>query len=268
MNSSMDDLRRSSLAIRAQLAVPFARLAVARDPATKPLRRALAATIAGRVSAAERVWIERIEARRASLGSDEGSTGPVFDPGTEGKKGIFSTDRTDTTIAAAATMMSLSPPWCVFVMRLVRELEPASCLELGSGFGISAAYEAAALRLNGKGTLTTMEGSESMAAHASETLNSLGLKEARLSVGPLADTLPEEVERSRPIDFAFIDAEHQADATLAHFHALLPGAAEGAVLVFDDVNWDEMSAAYAEIGRHERVRASITAGRLGVTLLR
>ena len=34
-------------------------------------------------------------------------------------------------------------------MRTVRELSPSACLELGAGFGISAAYQGAALELNG-----------------------------------------------------------------------------------------------------------------------
>ena len=267
VNATLGNLSRSPLGVRAQLSAPLARLAATRDPAARPLRRALATSLAGRVPADEREWISRIEARREALAADEAATGPAFDPGTEGRPGLFSGGG-ETTVAAAATMMSLSPPWCTFLMRLVRELQPESSLELGSGFGVSAAYQSAALRLNGSGRLTTMEGSESMASHARETLDSLGFEDTRMRVGPIAETLPEEVERARPIDYAFVDAEHQASATLEHFHVLIPGLAERAVLVFDDVNWDEMKPAYAEIGRHERVATSVAAGRLGLVLIR
>ena len=47
-------------------------------------------------------------------------------------------------------------------MRIVRELSPRACLELGAGYGISAAYQGAALELNGSGTLTTMERIEAL----------------------------------------------------------------------------------------------------------
>ena len=268
VNAALGNLMRSPLGVRAQLSPSLARLTAARDPATRPLRRALATTMANRVPAAERAWIERIEARRESLAADDESTGGAFDPGTKGRDGLFSGGDETTTVAAAATMLSLSRPWCTFLMRMIRELRPASCLELGSGFGVSAAYQAAALELNGAGRLTTMEGAESMATHARETLDSLGLGSTGLVVGPLAETLPAEAERARPIDFAFIDAEHQAAATLEHFRTMAPALAAGAVLVFDDVNWDEMKPAFAEIGRDERVAASYAAGRLGLVLVR
>ena len=44
-------------------------------------------------------------------------------------------------------------------MRLVRELRPHSCLELGTGVGVSAGYQAAAMELNGVGRLLTLDGS-------------------------------------------------------------------------------------------------------------
>ena len=267
VNAVLGNLRRSPLGVRALLSAPLARLATERDPAARPLRRALATTMAGRIPAAERAWIRRIEARRAELGTDAAATGPAFDPGTEGRDGLFSRGGR-TTVSSAATMMSLSPPWCTLLMRMVRELRPSNCLELGSGFGVSAAYQAAALELNGAGTLTTLEGSESMAAHARATLDSLGLGETGLRVGAIAQTLPAEVDPARPVDYAFIDAEHQAAATLEHFDTLLPGLADGAVLVFDDVNWDEMKPAFAAIGRHERVAVALAVGRLGLALIR
>ena len=268
MNAALGNLLRSPAGVRAQLSVPLARVAATRAPAAAAVRRALATTVAGRAPAAERAWAERIEARRAALATDAAPSAGAFDPGTSGREGLFSGGG-EATVADAATMMSLRPQWCVLLMRIVRELRPASCLELGAGFGISAAYQAAALRLNREGRLTTLEGSEAMAAHARETLGSLGLEEeAGVLVGAIADILPAEVERARPVDFAFVDAEHQASATLESFHALLPGLADGAVLVFDDVRWDEMRAAFARIGDHERVAAAVSAGRLGLVLVR
>jgi predicted O-methyltransferase YrrM len=267
VNAALGNLLRSPAGVRAQLSVPLARLATARGPAASPVRRAVATTVAGRVPPAERAWAERIEARRRALAADAAPSAGAYDPGTSGSEGLFSGGG-ETTVASAATMMSLRPQWCLLLMRIVRELRPASCLELGAGFGVSAAYQAAALRLNGGGSLTTLEGSEAMAEHARKTFGSLGLEEARVRVGPIAATLPEEVERARPVDFAFVDAEHQASATLEAFHALLPGLAGGAVLVFDDVRWEEMRTAFGRIGAHERVASALAAGRLGLALMR
>ena len=268
MNAALGNLMRSRIGVRAQLSAPLARLAAERNPAARPLRRALAITLADRISTPERAWIDRIEARRGRLLADREATAGAFDPGTQGRDGLFSGGGGETTVGAAAEMMSLSRPWCTLLMRIVRELRPTSCVELGSGLGISGAYQAAALELNGAGRLVTMEGSEPMAAIARETFDSLGLGSIGLVVGPLATTLPEQVELAQPIDFAFVDAEHQAAATLEYFRTLLPGLAGGAVLVFDDVNWDEMKPAFAVIGRDERVATSLSVGRLGLVLIR
>jgi predicted O-methyltransferase YrrM len=267
VNATIDRLRGSELAVRARMAGPLARVTAGRSPSADALERALKTTLLGRIPAAERAWIERIEARRSELSADHSATGSVFDPGTEGPEGLFTNERPATTVAAGATMMSLSPPWCVFLMRLVRELGPVSCLELGAGFGISSSYQAAALELNGAGRLTSLEGAVEWAELAATTHGELGLERVEMRVGPIAETLGPEVERARPIDYAFIDAEHQAEATLQHFETLLPGLAGGAYVVFDDVNWAEMRAAHDEISRHERVSASVVVGRLGVTVV-
>ena len=152
-------------------------------------------------------------------------------------------------------------------MRFVRELQPRTCLELGTGFGISAAYQAAALELNGAGRLTTLEGSAEWGERARRSLAELGLASVDLTAGPIAETLPGEAERLAPLDYVYIDAEHQGQATLDHFATLEPHLADGAVVVFDDVNWAEMREAHAEIAGRPRVAASLAIGRLGFTFV-
>ena len=75
---------------------------------------------AGSAAPAERAWIERIEARRAELAASE--------------------------VSQFAQWASIAPVWGRLLMRTVRELQPRTCLELGAGFGISAAYQGAALK--------------------------------------------------------------------------------------------------------------------------
>ena len=170
-------------------------------------------------------------------------------------------------VGAASAMLSLPPAWCALLMRLVRELEPRSCLELGTGAGISTAYQAAALALNGSGTLQTLEGSPDWARRAGANLSALGLDDVGIVVGTITETLPAAVERGRPIDFAYIDAEHETEPAVAQFERILPGLSPGAVLVFDDVDWSQMRAAYERIRRHPRVAAAVGVGRLGLAVV-
>jgi predicted O-methyltransferase YrrM len=257
----------SSLGARARMAAALARLSLA-GPAARPLRRALRATLLGRLSSDERAWSERIEARRAQLIQTGAETGmPAFRQHASGG-GEFEMSDPQTTLGFAAVVMSLTPEWCLLLMRLVRELAPRSCLELGTGFGISTAYQAAALTMNGSGRLTTLEGSAAWADLAIRGLAELDLQ-ARVSgrVGPLAETLAAEAERRAPVDFVFVDAEHEVQPTLEHFEAMLPHLAERAVLVFDDVDWPGVRAAHDRIAGHESVTESLRLGRLGVTVV-
>jgi predicted O-methyltransferase YrrM len=249
------------------MAPALARLARSRDRAGVALRRAVATTLLGRVAPEEVEWINEIEAARTELLANGTPTAPAFDPGVEGPKGRFTMVRQQTTVGVAAEFISLPPTWCLFMMRLIRELSPQSCLELGTGVGISTAYQAAALELNGTGNLTTLEGSSAWAELARKSLAGLGLRRVNIRVGPIAETLPQEVERGGPFDFVFIDAEHQADATLDQFRTMLPGLADEAMLAFDDVDWPEMKRAHAEIARQKLVSRSVSLGRLGVSVI-
>jgi predicted O-methyltransferase YrrM len=267
VTATLDQVRASPVGTRARMTIPLARLAASSDPGAAPLRRALRTTLLGRVPAAERRWADRIEARRRELLADRATTGPSFDPGTAGPHGRVAMGHRPTTVGVACEFMSLSAPWCLLLMRLVRERSPRSCLELGTGLGISAAYQAAALELNGHGTLMTLEGSRPWAELAEEGLAALGLERATVRVGPIGERLAGELDRPEPLDLAFIDAEHQADSTLGQFTAMLPRLAPRALVIVDDVHWPAMKRAQAAIGRHARVSTSVSVGRLGISVI-
>jgi predicted O-methyltransferase YrrM len=153
-------------------------------------------------------------------------------------------------------------------MRLVRELRPQSCLELGTGIGISASYEAAAMDLNGVGRLITLDGSAEWAAVAEEGLSSLRLGRVEFTVGPIAGTLPDALARAEPVDYAFVDAEHTEEATMGYFESIVPHMSPQGAMVFDDIPWNrEMRRAWRRIARDERVCAAFALGRMGVAVI-
>jgi predicted O-methyltransferase YrrM len=228
---------------RGLMAASLPRLAARRDPACRALFRALWTTAAGRIPEEERLWIGRVEARRAELASADATP--------------------------FVRWMSIAPVWGRFLMRTVRELAPRSCLELGTGFGISAAYQAAALELNGAGTLTTVERDEGLGGVAEEGFARLGLQRRVELSHVLADTsLRGVLEAIRPIDYAFLDADHTESATLAHFRTLLPHLRDGALVVLDDVNWsDGMRRAWKSIAANERVSTALRLRRMGIIVI-
>jgi predicted O-methyltransferase YrrM len=224
------------------------RLASKRDPAADPLTRALRAIMLGRVPPEERAWIERIEARRTSLLPGDAPAG---------------VPRPEQFVC-----LSLPRQWCLLLMRIIREASPSSCLELGTGLGISTAYQAAALQLNGVGELTSLDSSAPLARTAAEGLADMGLDTATTRVGIIQTILPDEIERSGSFDFVFIDAEHEAAPTLDYFHTLLPNLTGGAIVVLDDVNWSPMSPVLPAIRSYEYVSTCLQMDRIGVAIVR
>jgi predicted O-methyltransferase YrrM len=159
--------------------------------------------------------------------------------------------------------------WALVLFKIIRKLSPRSCVELGSCVGISAAYQASALRLNGQGTLVTLEGSPEIAAIARETLEGFDLGNASVVTGPFHRTLREVLERAGAVDFFFNDGHHDHDAVMRYFNEAMPHLADGAVMVFDDISWSAgMRRAWAEIEDDDRVAASIDLHTVGMALLR
>ena len=252
-------------AYRALMAASVPRLAARRERPSRALARALSTTALGRSSAQERAWAARIEARRQRLIS----AGEVIRPAIlDAARGLASeAPEPEVPISTASLWMSLPAQLCVFLMRLIRELRPRSCLELGTGFGISTAYQAASLELNGAGTLTTFEYAPEIAEIAGQGLSELGLaSRVEVNVGAIDDLLSEALEGIAPVEYAFVDADHTEEATIREFEAMLPHLAEEALVVFDDINWTEagMTRAWDRIRRHGRVSAALPLRRLGV----
>ena len=253
---------------RALMLSRLPRLARKRDPTSRALVRALRTTALGRTPCDEREWIGRIEARRRELAADETAVPPGFKPGSKGGAAAawFAPIEGPVPIWGISVLFSIPSAWGVFQMRLVRELAPKSCLELGTGLGLSAAYQAAALELNGAGMLTTLEGAHAWGAVAEQGLSTLGLDgRAEVRLGPIDDTLAQVLERIAPIDYAFLDAEHTEEATLEHFDMLLPHVSVGGLVVLDDITFSiGMWRAWNAIRGRERVSTSLALGRMGV----
>lgn len=218
----------------------------------------------------EKMWIDKIEAMRDELCKsseeltmmDYGAVSPRLDLTTEE---MYRGRIMRTTVGELCRNSSQAAEWGLLLFKLVRKLRPDVCLELGTCLGISASYLSAALVLNNRGKLITLEGAETLASLAKHNLNNMGLDVATICVGRFQDNLNGILTSHSPINFAFIDGHHNEHATLTYFEQILPYLSLESVLVFDDIYWSEgMARAWNKVQTHRQVYLSVDLGNVGI----
>lgn len=176
----------------------------------------------------------------------------------------------EQSIEGVSDICKASTPrfWATFLFKLIRNLKPVSCIELGTCLGISASYQAAALKINGKGDLFTLEGSPEIAKIAGETLSILGMENISIIIGPFFMTLKNVLKTAKPIDLFFNDGHHDHDAVIQYFNEAYQYLSNEAVIIFDDISWSEgMRTAWEEITKDIRVIATVDLHLMGIALV-
>lgn len=245
---------QSRSGLRALMAFAVPRAALHRGEPHRAIARTARTIALDRIPPDEREWRTRIGAYKESLQTREEAARP-FEP------------TLPDTIGHAAFSISMTPAWGEFLMRLVRESGPHRCLELGTGVGVSTAYQAAAMNLNGDGRLVTLEGSAEYASAAERGLGELGLNGVEFAVGPIMDLLPSAVTSIAPIEYALIDAEHTEKATMDYFEGVIGHMVPGGIMVFDDIPWSrELRRTWRRIAKDRRIAGAYALGRVGVAV--
>jgi predicted O-methyltransferase YrrM len=240
------------------------------DGTAQAIGRSLRSVLRPAFTPEEQAWIDRLERLRAELNAstkqiirmDYGAGNPCSPRTAEAmRQGVEVTD----TLAHLSRAVSKPPFWCTVLFQLIRTLRPKSCIEMGTAVGISTAYQAAALKLNGEGTLTTLEGAGTLAEIARTNLGQLGLDTVEIVVGRFQDTLADVLRRQQPVDYVFVDGHHDGPATVAYFEQLVPSLTGTAVLVFDDITWSAgMTRAWRTIAGDRRLGVAVDLGPVGV----
>ncbi len=229
------------------------------------LRDALERGWRGRLDAEEQAWVTRIEALRERV---DRSTEIIRTTGPE-----WSADPADGRIIEVplghlSRTASKRPLSARVLFSLIRAVQPSNCLELGSCVGISAAYQAAALTMNGTGRLVSFEASRERIDTADRHLRELGLDNVQLVPGRFQDTLDDALHAlPGPVDYAFIDGHHSEAATVEYFREILPFAAPSAIFVFDDIHWSPgMERAWETLASDDAVAIAVDVRDMGIAV--
>lgn len=207
-------------------------------------------------------WSDRIEViRNELLSSDE----PLVDGHFSGP-GIY--DGGSKTIKECCGV-SKPPRAALFLYCLAKSLKTKRVLELGTNLGISASYLASGMKNNHEGgRLVTCESSPYRQRIAKQVHEKLGLNNIQYVLGLFSETLDRALEDCGEIDFAFIDGHHQYQPTLDYLNRIIPRAAAGCVILFDDIRWsDGMKQAWDEIRVDKRFCTVVDLETVGLCVL-
>lgn len=236
------------------------------------LAEALKVMLSGEFSPQQREWINQIEAVRGALEAnpreivvdDFGSLPPGHKLVRERPLG----GRTSVRKVADVAQSCPQRYWCWMLFELVNRFRPAVAVELGTGLGISAAYMAAAMRLNHYGHLYTLEGADTLVELAQHNLTELELPNVDIILGRFQETLERQMRRVSPVDLVFFDGHFEGEATRGYFEQTLPYLSSASLVFFNGITHnDGMGAAWNEIITHERVDISVDLVNTGVCLV-
>jgi predicted O-methyltransferase YrrM len=257
----------------AERAVNLFRLSRQGDFSCRAIAGSLRAALSPVSIPEEQGWVDRIEGLRVELNASSKAIART-DYGAGNPGSPRTAEQMDAgvevqdTLGRVSRAVSKPPFWCLVLFKLLRTFQPKSCVELGTAVGISAAYQAAALRVNGRGGLTTLEGAASLANIAQRNLDRLGLGTVEVVVGRFRDTLSRVLASRQPVDYVFIDGHHDEQATLNYFEIMNPFLAGTALLVFDDIAWSsDMKRCWNTIVNDRRVITAVDLGPVGLCIV-
>jgi predicted O-methyltransferase YrrM len=146
-------------------------------------------------------------------------------------------------------------------------------IELGTSLGISTAYLTLAHKersLLSDILLTSVEGNKSVIQKAKSNLVKLQLDGYVNLVEGNFDTILDEILKQYPqLDLAFIDGNHNKEATLKYFKQMLPLVHNNSVCIFDDIYWSKgMTEAWNEIKKHHQVTVTVDLFFIGLVFFR
>lgn len=123
---------------------------------------------------------------------------------------------------------------------IVRYAQSRRGIELGTAYGMSALFILEMMKTQGRDFhLATLEGSEPQFTLASTLLKERYGDRVSCYYGWTQDIVPEIVNGLENVDFMFHDAGHSKKDYVRDFNAILPILAPGAIVIIDDITWND-----------------------------
>ena len=155
------------------------------------------------------------------------------------RRGTFDRPMTtqERTEAMSEFYIPVTPEAGRLLYSLVRATRPATVVEFGMSFGISAVHLAAAVRDNGTGRVVTTELSDTKIAAAKQTFAETGLDDLITILE--GDALSTLADVAGPIDFVLLDG--WKDLYLPVIELLEPRLSTGALVIADNASSADMA---------------------------
>ncbi len=139
------------------------------------------------------------------------------------------------------------------IYRFVQYFKSETILELGTSLGMATQ----AMRLgNPKAKITSIEGCPNLTKFTKSNF----LKYHLIGITIINNDFKKALKalNSNSFDVVFFDGNHQKEATLEYFEALLPAIHNDSVFIFDDIYWSKnMTEAWKLIKKHPKVTVTV-----------
>lgn len=170
------------------------------------------------------------------------------------------------TVEDIAQKSLKKPSLAQLFYRIIKFYEYKNILDLGTSLGLTTAYLA---KVDKNIHVNSFEGCAETAKIAQENFDKLALKNVEIIVGNIDETLPEKLQKTEQLDFAFFDANHRYEPTMRYFEQCLIKTHDESCFIFDDIYWsEEMKQAWQSIQNHESVTVSIDLFWVGIVFFR
>jgi predicted O-methyltransferase YrrM len=184
--------------------------------------------------------------------------------------GTFSTDDSGHSSPAALAeapveahmKTGVDPYGGLLLRRLVEGTGARRVLELGTNTGFSGRYILSAPACE---WLDTVEGSSDLCELA--RINLARTSDRFRVLNTLFDEALDELRSGEPYDAAFLDGQHEREATLHYVDRMLALLNPGGMIILDDIYWSEdMHNAWEDVRRDDRLPLTIDYGSKGIAV--
>ena len=203
----------------------------------------------------------RVEQVRKRLVSDQSSI-KVNDLGS----GAASTKTNIRKVSEIARNSSVSLKYGVLLSNMAAEFGGELIVEFGTAFGISTMYMAASCP---DARVNTIEGCTETSEIALMNFSEAGFSNISLFNRSFDDALDDVIVPGNSPGMVFIDGNHRKEPVLRYFSKLAEISDSNTVIIIDDINYSkEMSEAWDEIRRFEKVSVTVDICRMGIVFFR